>query len=97
MTVAYPLTLFLCQFQASSIIFSKESNSGFHPSTLLAFSLLAIKTAGSPLLLGSSTAHISKLVTFLATSITSLTEYPFPLPKLNISLLLPFLNYSKAL
>ena len=89
--------LLLCHLQASYIIFSKESNSGFHPRMFLAFSLVAIRTAGSPLLLASSLAGISNPVTFLATSITYLTEYPLPFPKLNMSLLFPFLKYSSAL
>jgi hypothetical protein len=42
------LGLLLCHLQASLIIFSSESNSGFQPNTLFAFSDDAINVAGSP-------------------------------------------------
>ena len=68
----------------------------FQPRIFFAFSLEAIKTAGSPALLSSSTALIGFPVTFLAVSMTSFTVNPTPFPRLKMLLSLPSIKYFTA-
>lgn len=65
---SYPSGLFSCHLQASAIIFSRESNCGFQPNTLFAFSDEAINVAGSPARLSFTSAGIEWPVTFLTVS-----------------------------
>lgn len=55
---SYPFGWFLCQFQAVSIIVSNELNLGFQFNSSIALSDEAINIAGSPALLGATSAGI---------------------------------------
>lgn len=79
----YPLGWLLCQAQAVATMVFRSANWGFQPRTDLALSEEATSWAGSPARRGQISAGMGWPVTARATSMTSFTEKPTPLPRLN--------------
>ena len=77
-----PCGWLLCHAQAEATMVFRSLYCGFHPSTRMAFSEEAISWAGSPARRGATLAGIGCPVTARATSTTSLTVNPTPLPRL---------------